>query len=100
MSIRARADNPAAVLRQRLEALVSQLAELESLRDRVGREENRQRDSRKRGYLRKASELRGQVSGRCNFTDAKLVSAPPGGNTSNYFNECPKANGWLDFNRS
>ncbi len=35
MSIRARADNPAAVLRQRLEALVSQLAELESLRDRV-----------------------------------------------------------------
>src|SRR5437762_8423318 len=33
----------------------------QTLRDQVGREENRQRDSRKRGYLRKASELRGQV---------------------------------------
>lgn len=90
MRIRARADNPAAVLCRRLEALASQLAELESLRDRVDREENRQREL---GYPRKAGALREQVSGRCNFTDAKLVSAPPGRNTSNYSNECSKANG-------
>lgn len=38
MKICARVDNPAAVLRQRLEALASQLAELETLRDRVDRE--------------------------------------------------------------
>lgn len=49
MTTRVRADNPAAVLRQRLEALASQLVELEKLRDRVGREENRQRDLRKPG---------------------------------------------------
>lgn len=56
MKIYARVDNPAAVLRQRLEALASQLAELESLRDRVGREENRQRELRQSGHLgRRAS---------------------------------------------
>lgn len=56
MKICARVDNPAAVLRQRLEALASQLAELESLRDRVGREENRQRELRQSGHLgRRAS---------------------------------------------
>lgn len=93
MSIRARAENPAAVLRRRLEALAAQLAELESLRDRVGREESRQRHLRKPGFPRKASKLGAQASGRCTFADAKLVSAPSGRNTSKYFSECPKANG-------
>lgn len=39
-----RANYSAALLSERLEALASQLAELEQLRDRVGREENRQRE--------------------------------------------------------
>lgn len=47
MRIRAPVDKTAAVLRQRLEALASQLAELESLRDRVDWEENRRGDLRK-----------------------------------------------------
>jgi hypothetical protein len=55
MKICARVDNPGAVLRQRLEALAAQLAELESLRDRVDREENHQRELRQSGYLRRAS---------------------------------------------
>jgi hypothetical protein len=46
MNTRVRTKNPAAVLRKRLEALVSQLVELEKLRERVGREENRQRKLR------------------------------------------------------
>jgi hypothetical protein len=41
------AGDPGALLRERLEALVSQLAELEKLRERVGREESRQRELRK-----------------------------------------------------
>lgn len=47
MNTRIRAESPAALLRERLEALVARLAELEKLRDRVGREENRQRKLRK-----------------------------------------------------
>ena len=60
MKICARVDNPAAVLRQRLETLASQLAELESLRDRVDREENHQRELRQSGYLRR------RASSECN----------------------------------
>lgn len=65
MKICARVDNPGAVLRQRLDALVCQLAELESLRDRVGREENRQRELRQSGYLgrRVSSERNRAVDG-------------------------------------
>lgn len=100
MRIRARADNSAAVLRQRLEALAFQLAELESLRDRVDREESHQRDLCKLGYVRKASGLRGQANGRCNLVDLNFKPAPLGRAPSNYHNECPKPNGWLDFNRS
>jgi cell division protein FtsB len=60
MKICARVDNPGAVLRQRLEALAAQLAELESLRDRVDREENHQRELRQSGYLRR------RASSECN----------------------------------
>lgn len=60
MRIRAPADNPAAVLRQRLEALASQLAELESLRDRVDWEENRRRDLRKPAILGKRASSEGK----------------------------------------
>lgn len=47
VNTRIRAESPAALLGERLEALVARLAELEKLRDRVGREENRQRKLRK-----------------------------------------------------
>jgi len=49
MNTRVRAENPAAVLQERLDALVTQLVELEKLRERVGREESRQRKLRKAG---------------------------------------------------
>ncbi|WP_407118096.1 hypothetical protein [Bradyrhizobium sp. LMG 9283] len=49
MNTRVRAENPAAVLQERLDALVTQLVELEKLRERVGREENRQRKLRRAG---------------------------------------------------
>jgi hypothetical protein len=42
MNTRVRTKDPAAVLRKRLEALVSQLMELEKLRERVGREPSTQ----------------------------------------------------------
>lgn len=47
MNSHVQAGDPGALLRERLEALVSQLVELEKLRERVGREENRQRELRK-----------------------------------------------------
>ena len=74
--MRARSDNPAAVLLQRLEALASQFAELESLRDRVNREEERQRGRCKPGYVRKAIQLRGQASVRCKLAYLKSKPAP------------------------
>ncbi|MBH5398289.1 hypothetical protein HZZ13_10865 [Bradyrhizobium sp. CNPSo 4010] len=49
MNTRVRVEGSAAMLRERLEALVAQLAELERLRERVGREENLQRKLRKAG---------------------------------------------------
>ncbi|GLR92946.1 hypothetical protein ACVIU7_005941 [Bradyrhizobium liaoningense] len=58
--MRAQSDNPAAVLLQRLEALASQFAELESLRDRVDREEDRQRGRCKPGYVRKRVSSEGK----------------------------------------
>jgi len=58
--IRAQADDPAAVLRQRLEALASELAELESLRGRVDRAERRQRHLRNRADLGKRASSEGK----------------------------------------
>ncbi|UQR61011.1 hypothetical protein LRP30_29065 [Bradyrhizobium sp. C-145] len=60
MPIRAQADDPAAVLRQRLEALASELAELESLRGRVDRAERRQRNLRNRADLGKRASSEGK----------------------------------------
>jgi hypothetical protein len=44
MDTRVRTESRAALLQERLEALVALLAELEKLRERVGREENLQRE--------------------------------------------------------
>lgn len=60
MRIRAPADHRAAVLRKRLEALASQLAELESLRDRVDWEESRRGDLRKPTILGKRASSEGK----------------------------------------
>ncbi|WP_206734108.1 hypothetical protein, partial [Bradyrhizobium nanningense] len=56
------AGDPRALLRERLEALVSQLAELEKLREWVSREENRQRELREAGRSHNPAR---SVSGRC-----------------------------------
>lgn len=90
MNTRIRAQNPAALLRERLEALVAQLAELEKLRDRVGREENRQRK------LRKADSppCRARTAGsRSSFAQAKLMPVLLGFNKLRCCSERPKANG-------
>ncbi|SFO57310.1 hypothetical protein SAMN05216330_103690 [Bradyrhizobium sp. Ghvi] len=49
MNTHVRAENPVALLRERLEALAAQLAELEKLRKRVGREEKLRRKLRRAG---------------------------------------------------
>lgn len=77
-----------ALLQQRLEALVSQLAELEKLREWVTREENRQRALRKAGSSRRTART---ASGRLSFAEAKLVSALLGPNRSSRCNERRKA---------
>lgn len=90
MNTRVRAENPAAVLQERLDALVTQLVELEKLRERVGREENHQRK------LRKAGSPHGRArtaSGRSSFAQAKLMPVLLARDKSGYRNEHPKANG-------
>lgn len=84
MSTCIQANHPAA-LSERLEALASQLAELEQLRDRVGREENRQRE------LRKSPRPSPDHERRCNSVDVKLM--PLRGRKWGSFNEHPKADG-------
>lgn len=64
-----RAHYSAALLSERLEALASQLAELEQLRDRVDREENRPREP-----VFAASRER-----RCNSANLELVPLPAAG---------------------
>lgn len=49
MNASPQAENPVILLRERLEALAAQLAELEKLRERVGREEKLWRKLRKAG---------------------------------------------------
>lgn len=78
MTIHARADDPALVLHQRFEALASQLEDLEKLRDRVAREEDRKLEARRR----QSSYQRNAVA-----------------KGSNYFNESAKAIGAREFNR-
>jgi hypothetical protein len=78
-----------ALLRERLEALVSQLAELEKLREWVNREESRQRE------LREASRSHSRaptVRGHCSFAEAKLAPALRGLDRSGCCNERRKAN--------
>ncbi|GMP12496.1 hypothetical protein TM239_65850 [Bradyrhizobium sp. TM239] len=88
MNTRIRAENPAVFLRERLEALVAQLAELEKLRDRVGREENRHRK------LRKADCPHAELGGsRSRLAQAKLMPVLLGRSESRCCNERPKANG-------
>lgn len=77
----ARSNHSAAVLLQRIEALASQFAELESLRDRVDREEDRQRGRCEPGHVRKASQLGGQASVRCKLVYLKSKPAPLGRNS-------------------
>lgn len=85
-----RAEGPAAMLRERLEALVAQLAELESLRERVGREENLQRKLRKAGG---ACNRARTANGRSSFAQAKLMPVLLSRKTSGRCDEQPKANG-------
>lgn len=73
------AGDPGALLRERLEALVSQLAELEKLRERVGREESTSARAAQGG--RSPSPFR-TASGRSGFAEAKLVPALLGPNRS------------------
>lgn len=90
MNTRVRAENPAALLRERLEALGAQLAELEKLRDRVGREETRQR------RLRKADSppCRARTAGsHSSFAQAKLMPVLLGCIRSRRCDQRPKANG-------
>ncbi len=82
------AGDPRALLRQGLEALVTELAELEELREWVSREENRQRELRKVGRLRIPART---ASGRRSFAEAKLVPALLG-SQSGCCNERRKAN--------
>jgi hypothetical protein len=83
------AGDPRALLRQRLEALVTELAELEELREWVSREENRRRELRKVGRLRIPART---ASGRRSFAEAKLLPALLGRNKSGCCNERRKAN--------
>lgn len=83
------AGDPRALLRQRLEALVTELAELEELREWVSREENRQRELRKAGRLRSPART---ASGRRSFAGAKLVPVPLGLNKFGCCNERRKVN--------
>lgn len=84
MNSHLQAGDPGALLRERLEALVSQLAELEELRERVGREENRQREPRKAAKSRSPARTE---SGRCGFAEAKLAPALFGPNRPGCCNE-------------
>lgn len=70
MNSRVRAESPAALLRGRLEALVAQLAELEKLRERVGREEKLQRKLRKADSAYDRTQA---ASRRPSFAQAKLM---------------------------
>lgn len=79
------AGDPRALLRERLETLVSELAELEKLREWVSREENRQREP-SRSHNRALT-----VSGRCSFAEAKLEPALRGLNRSGCRNARRKA---------
>ena len=83
------AGDPRALLRERLEALVCQLAELEKLREWVGREENRQRELREAGRSHSPART---ASGRCGFAEAKLVPALRALNGAGCCNERRKAN--------
>ncbi|MCS3759043.1 hypothetical protein GGE24_002381 [Bradyrhizobium centrosematis] len=83
------AGDPRALLRHRLEALVTELAELEELREWVSREENRQRELRKAGRSRSPART---ASGRRSFAEATLVPVLLGLNKSGCCNERRKAN--------
>ncbi|UWU89953.1 hypothetical protein [Bradyrhizobium sp. CB1015] len=90
MNSRVRAESPAALLRERLEALVAQLAELEKLRERVGREEYLQRKLRRAGGAYHRART---VSGRSSFARAKLMPVLLIRKKSGCCDEHPKANG-------
>lgn len=90
MNTRVRAESPAALLRERLEALVAELAELEKLRERVGREEYLQSRLRKADGANHPARTAGGPSG---FAQAKLMPIPLIRKKSGCCDERPKANG-------
>ncbi|MFK4486114.1 hypothetical protein [Bradyrhizobium sp. USDA 336] len=90
MNTRVGAESPAVLLRERLDALVAQLAEVEKLRERVGREENLQRKLRKAGGANNPARTAGGPSG---FAQAKLMAIPLIRKKSGCCDERPKANG-------
>lgn len=90
MNTRVRAEGPAAMLRERLEALVAQLAELEKLRERVGREENLQRKLRKTGGAYNRART---ARGRSSIAQAKLMPILLVRKKSGCRDEHPKAHG-------
>jgi hypothetical protein len=75
------------LLRERLEGLVSQLAELEKLREWVSREENRQRELGKAGRLCSPARTGRR---RRSVAEAKLVPALLGLDRSGCRNEARK----------
>jgi len=90
MNSRVRVEGPAAMLRERLEALVAQLAELERLRERVGREENLQRKLRKAGGAHNRART---ANARSSFAQAKLMPVLLSRKKLGCCNEHPEANG-------
>ncbi|MDF0581935.1 hypothetical protein [Bradyrhizobium yuanmingense] len=89
MNTRVGAESPAVLLRERLDALVAQLAEVEKLRERVGREENLQRKLRKAGGAFNRART---ANGRSSFAQAKLIPALLARRKSGCCEKHPKAN--------